>query len=254
MSASLRSASETRVLVDRQAGDPNYNLLNECCVAMNSGGNPQGLGFSELAQDTMDYVLDGDGRDDFVRFWRLVAQAAADHPSAFGAELMNEPMTIHRPSMYETWRAAAEAITAVVPDMSVAICDLGEGAVLPEWVTDFFGAGLAIWPSTVDWIRASSNLFYAWHWYGDPSDPSEAVANVKAIGADWNVPTFLTEFDSCNVWNVALDANVSISYWHYSIYCDTGPSFGNKLVPDDTFGACILGWGAVGPNKTCPHA
>merc|ERR1711959_116711 len=33
----------------KHAGDPNYNLLNECCQAMNSG-NPGGLGFTTLNQ------------------------------------------------------------------------------------------------------------------------------------------------------------------------------------------------------------
>ena len=31
------------------AGDPNYNLLNPCCQAMNSR-NPGNLGYSEIAQ------------------------------------------------------------------------------------------------------------------------------------------------------------------------------------------------------------
>jgi hypothetical protein len=63
------------------AGDPNYNLLNRCCVAMN-GGNPGGTGYSELNQKTMNYMLNkGPGRDDFVRFWTLMAKAVAAHPS-----------------------------------------------------------------------------------------------------------------------------------------------------------------------------
>ena len=32
------------------------------------------------------------------------------------------------------WRAAAEAAIAVIPDISVAVADTGEGAVLPGWV------------------------------------------------------------------------------------------------------------------------
>jgi hypothetical protein len=80
--------------------------------------------FSSISQRTMNYILrPGAGRDAFVRFWRLVAQAVARHPSAFGAELMNEPASIHRRYMFETWRAAAEAIHATVPDMSVAVAD-----------------------------------------------------------------------------------------------------------------------------------
>jgi len=95
------------------AGDPNYNLLNECCLAMNSP-NPGGLGYTTIAQKAMDYmVLPGAGRDTFVDFWRLVAEAVVDHPSAIAAELMNEPMTIRRNDSYATWRACAEAINAV---------------------------------------------------------------------------------------------------------------------------------------------
>ena len=32
------------------AGDPNYNLINECCKAMNSGGNPGALGTPKSAE------------------------------------------------------------------------------------------------------------------------------------------------------------------------------------------------------------
>ena len=232
------------------AGDPNYNLLNECCLAMNSP-NPAGLGWTEINQRAMDFmVLPGPGRDDFVRFWRLMAAAAADHPSAFAAELMNEPMTIRRGAMFDTWRAAAEAISAEVPDMSVSLSDVGEGAVLPEWVGEH-DAGVFISTSTTRWIRESSNLFYAWHYYGQPSDPQQAVRNMLALGESWNVPTFMTEFMDCGAWNACVAANVSFSYWHYSAYCTTGPAFGDLVVPDETFGGCMLGWGGGDSSKTC---
>jgi hypothetical protein len=117
------------------SGDPNYNLLNECCQAMN-GPNPPGLGYTTISQKTMSYMVEkGAGRTAFVRYWKLMAEAAADHPSAFAAELMNEPMSIKRKDMFDTWKECAEAIHAVVPDMSVALADTGEGAVLPSWVT-----------------------------------------------------------------------------------------------------------------------
>jgi hypothetical protein len=61
------------------AGDPNYNLLNQCCLKMNSG-NPAELGFTTISQKTMDYmIMDGPGRQDFVRFWRLMAEAVKVH-------------------------------------------------------------------------------------------------------------------------------------------------------------------------------
>lgn len=104
----------------------------------------------------MGYLIKkGPGRDDFVRYWRLLAEAVTQHPSAVGAELMNEPMTIVRNEAFDTWRACAEAINAVIPDMSVAICDTGEGAVLPAWVDKVIGGGIAIDPATVAWIKVS---------------------------------------------------------------------------------------------------
>ena len=61
----------------KHAGDPNYNILNECCLAINDG-NPPATGFSTLAQASMDYVItEGPGRTDFVRYWRLMAEAVA---------------------------------------------------------------------------------------------------------------------------------------------------------------------------------
>ena len=61
----------------KHAGDPNYNLLNECCLAINDG-NPPATAFSTIAQASMDYVItEGPGRTDFVRYWRLMAEAVA---------------------------------------------------------------------------------------------------------------------------------------------------------------------------------
>ena len=108
----------------QHAGDPNYNLLNECCQQMN-GGNPIQLGASAVSQKTMDYILTpGAGRDAFVRYWRLMAEAVREHRSAIAAELMNEPITLRRTAAFDTWRACAEAINEVVPDMAVR-CDGG---------------------------------------------------------------------------------------------------------------------------------
>jgi hypothetical protein len=233
------------------AGDPNYNLLNECCLAMNSP-NPGGLGYTTISQATMDYLVEeGQGRDDFVRFWTLMAEAVVDYPAAIACELMNEPMTIRRTKMYETWQACAIAINNIIPDMSVSLCDVGEGALYPDWVTEHFSAGIAIHQDTIDWIKNSTTLFYAWHWYGAPSDPNDAIQNVQAIMDDWNIPSFATEFMSCDIWNDATNANISHSYWHYSSYCNTGPDFGNLSVPDETFGGCILGWAGGNSQYSC---
>jgi hypothetical protein len=100
--------------------------------------------------------------------------------------------------------------------------------------------------------KASKNSFYAWHWYGTPTDPEDAVKSVKAISHAWDVPSVLTEFMSCAVWSAATDSDMSLLYWHYSAYCNTGPDFGNLSVPDQTYGACILGWGGGTSSYSCP--
>jgi hypothetical protein len=74
------------------------------------------------------------------------------------------------------------------------------------------------------------------------------IKNMQAITKEWNVPTFGTE-TGCSHFDAAAKANISHSYWHYSSYCNTGPSFGNRSVPEDTFGACILGWGSGDSSK-----
>ena len=180
-----------------------------------------------------------------------MAEAVVDHPSAFAAELMNEPITIRRKDAFNTWRACAEAINEVIPDMSVSICDVGEGPVIPSWVVNLIGGGILLDKDTVEWIKASNNVFYAWHYYSHPSTPEIAVQNALAIQKDWNVPSFNTEFGSCEAWNDCAAANISHTYWHYSSYCTTGPSFGNRKVPDDTFGGCLLGWAGADSSKTC---
>ena len=103
---------------------------------------------------------------------------------------------------------------------------------------------------TVKWLKSSTNIFYAWHYYGDPKTPALAIKNVEGIMSEWNVPSFLTEHGGCAAWFAAANASISHSYWHYSSYCDTGPYFGNKKVPDDTFGGCLLGW-AGGSTTSC---
>jgi hypothetical protein len=74
---------------------------------------------------------------------------------------------------------------------------------------------------------------------------------MQAISEKWNVPSFATE-TGCDQFNAAAAANISHSYWHYSAYCNTGPYFGNRTVPDDTFGACILGWNSGNSSKCAP--
>ena len=131
---------------------------------------------------------------------------------------MNEPMTIRRKEAFNTWRTCAEAINEVIPDMSVSICDVGEGPVIPSWIVDLVGADVLIDGDTIEWIKASNNVFYAWHYYSYPSTPQIAVENALAIQKDWNIPSFNTEFGSCEAWNESVAANISVTYWHYSSY------------------------------------
>lgn len=227
----------------QHAGDPDYNLLNECCQAMNSH-NPGGLGFTTISQATMAYMVnEGPGRQEFVRFWKLVAEAVKHHPSAFAFELDNEPMTIHRKAYMDTWKAAADAIHAIVPDASVAICDIGEDALIPDWVTKYMGIGFVISKDTLAWIKSgTANVFYAWH-YGIAK---QSVENMQAISKKWRIPSFGTEL-GCDQFEAAKAANISHSYWHYSCYCNTGRAFANHS--GSQFGACILGWGNGNSSK-----
>ena len=232
------------------AGDPNYNLLNDCCLSINSG-NPGPTGWTTIAQANMNYMItEGPGRDAFVRYWSLLAIAVAQHPSAFAAELSNEPMTMNRRDWYDTSKACALAINAIVPDMAVAFTDTGESSFIPKWATaleDLLPLPyLAPSAATVAWLKSSTTAFYAFHGYQGVQYIKDAVGT----GTEWSMPTFATEFGSCEFWDACAAQNISHSYWHYSSYCTTGPAFGNRTVPTDTFGGCILGWGG-GDEAKC---
>ena len=106
-------------------------------MSVENGPNPPAIGYAEINQRTMDYLVKaGPGRAEFVRFWRLMAEAVVDHPSAFAFELMNEPVTIRRKELFETWRDIAEAVNNVIPDLSVSITDTGE--VISRLLTPFW--------------------------------------------------------------------------------------------------------------------
>ncbi len=121
---------------------------------------------------------------------------------------MNEPMSIRRRELFDTWRDTAEAITAVIPDMSVSICDSGEASIYPAIISDITGAHFDIAPDTFKWIQRSNNVFYAWHYGG-----SSVVENVEALGEAWGIPTFGTEV-GCTEFESAAGLNVSHLYWH----------------------------------------
>ena len=87
------------------------------------------------------------------------------------------------------------AVNAVIPDMSVALAEFCDGAVVPDTIVEHFprNGDAGIKPETVEWIKSSNTLFYAFHWYGTPSDPQQAMDNALALGDHWDLPTFLTE-------------------------------------------------------------
>lgn len=220
----------------QHAGDPDYNVKNECCRAMN-GPNPSGLGYSSLAQATMTHMLKpGSGRDDFVRYWRLIAEAVRDHPSAIAAELMNEPPSIERQLMFDTWRACQEAINQVIPDMSVSIMDVEENGVVPAWVGVLPLPLIGINKATDAWIKNSTTLMYTWHYGNVP----EVIIEVESVSLAWNLPTMGTEL-GCEHMAAAKKAFISHLYWHYSSYCD-----------NRGFGKCILGSSDGGSSKCSP--
>jgi hypothetical protein len=146
----------------------------------------------------------------------------------------------------DTWKACADAIHTVIPDASVAICDIGEASLLPAWLptvaTDF-----VISKATLAWITSgNAGVFYAWHYGDEPAD----IKNMQAITNEWNIPTFATE-TSCSQFNAAKAANISHSYWHYSAYCNYPVIRGFPDIPiEEAFGGCILGW-AGGDSSMC---
>merc|ERR1712150_52935 len=121
---------------------------------------------------------------------------------------------------------------------------------VPAWASALGLSGLDITHDTVEWMKASKTVYLAFHYYGRPRTVQDAIANVQGLMSAWDIPSFGTEFMGCGTWNALRLANISRSYWHYSCYCNTQPSyFGNISVPDDSFGACILGWGAGNSSK-----
>ena len=47
----------------------------------------------------------------------------------------------------------------VIPDMSVMVSEVGQGAVIPSWVTEFGAGDILIDEDTVEWIKVSTASF-----------------------------------------------------------------------------------------------
>jgi len=59
---------------------------------------------------------------------------------------------------------------------------------LPTWLSKI-DAAIDISHNTTQWVKYSKNPFYAWHWYGSPADPNDAVKSAQGISKAWNLPT-----------------------------------------------------------------
>ncbi len=224
----------------KYAGDPNYNILNPCCQLLNSelgNINPAGLGFTTISQATNSFIFN-EGKHYFVNFWRLMAEAVKNHPSASLMEFSNEPMFIYRYEMYEVWREISETVNEIIPDMLVSLIDPFQAAVLPYWVKTIT-PNFDIKKETVEWIKKSKNVYYAVHYLGDRGIFDEAIQAALAIQKDWNVPIVITEYNS-KFKKEYQKHEFSLTAWRYGEYCNTGSRFINR---EDkvTFGACILG-------------
>lgn len=138
--------------------------------------------------------------------------------------------------------------------MAVAFADFADSALgagaLPLWVIKLLGDGVDVSRQTISYLKASRTAFYPWHESGD-AEPEDNLRRVAKISRDWGVPAFATEVYSCYMWNASAAVNASTYYWHYSSYCTTGRSFGNRTVPDQTFGSCILGWASAATVSPC---
>jgi len=227
-------------LWERFAGDPNYNILNPCCQILNSelgNINPAGLGFTTISQATNSFIFN-EGKHYFVNFWRLMAEAVKNHPSASLMEFSNEPMYIYRHQMYEVWREISEAVNEVIPDMLVSLIDPFQALLLPYWVKTI-SPNIDIKKETIEWIKKSKTVYYAVHYLGDRGVLDEAIEAALSLQKEWNVPIIITEYDR-SYRKAYLKHEFSLTAWRYGEYCNTGNRFRN-IKDKVTFGACILG-------------
>ena len=236
------------------AGDDDYNIKNPCCRKMNQA-NWAALDFTVQAQETLRFLFN-DGAEHYVRYVKLLAEAAMEHPSVIGIELMNEPPAIQRGKMWEFWELCYDAVREISEELAVGIMDTGEEALRTD---------IGLSDKTKAWLAQAKNLFYAFHDYG--KDPAAVTSKALEIVAKRQMPALLTEFggygDGCEHQKNATAANIGSSYWHYSDYCwpkHCDDDADGNPVPDghcefdpsvERWGACITGWGSGDHNFVC---
>ena len=238
------------------AGDPDYNIKNECCRKYNSG-NWYELTLTMQAENSLKYLFSQEGGEYYANFMKLLAEAVDNYPAAIGIELMNEPPQINdRGSMYELWHKCYLKIREVSDDLAVAIMDSAEIAVVDN---------TNLTKATLEWLENDAHyVFYAFHWYGYPKLVTDGIKNAKVVSKNWNMPTLLTEFGGyggpdygCATQNNATNMGVGSAYWHYSDYC--WPKHCPNGLPDgycplpvgNRWGACITGWGSGNSSFRC---
>ncbi|CAE8615261.1 unnamed protein product [Polarella glacialis] len=165
---------------------------------------------------------------------RLLASAVRAKPAAFAIELYNEPMDFHSYDLVATWQECYEVIQKEVPGMLVGVMAIGEAAI-PSWET-------IISPFQYYWLRSQPYLFFAFHWYGNPSSGAEAVTNAQWYSDNWRMPALMTEFMDCGMQDKVEKAGIGWLYWHFSSYCKQ----------DGSWGACVCGWASGESTRICP--
>jgi hypothetical protein len=231
------------------AGDPNYNLLNPCCLRWNApggwGSNIEVTDFAELQIEQL--VGTAVGRQAYATYIGLLAEAVSEHPAAIGVELMNEPPTIDRANLYKMFEQCYDAVRKVAPDLAVGVADTGND---PAYSDD------ALLPAaTREWLRKATHLFYAYHCYGtacglpSPKTPADAVANVVKLTKAWGAAAFCTEFGTSGIAEASAAAGIGWTQYQYNGFCNVPCGQGQNTCPDANktcipgtpcaFGACI---------------
>ena len=110
------------------AGDPNYNVLNPCCLRWNApggwGSNIEVTDFAELQIEQL--VGTAAGRKAYATYVGLLAESVSEHPAAIGIELMNKPPPSLRPLQ------ALRGVLCCDPknlDLAVGVSDTGNDPI-----------------------------------------------------------------------------------------------------------------------------
>ena len=232
------------------AGDPNYNLLNPCCLRWNApggwGANIEVTDFAELQIEQL--VGTAAGRKAYSTYIGLLAEAVSEHPAAIGIELMNEPPTIDSAGLYKMFEECYDAIRRVAPDLAVGVSDTGND---PTYADDS-----RLPAATRAWLRKATHLFYAYHCYGTAcgvqgagKTPADAVANVVKLTEAWGAAAFCTEFGTSGIAEASAAAGIGWTQYQYNGFCNVPCAEGQNTCPNGNktclpgtpcaFGACI---------------